>query len=79
MPYCFVTFMYSQRVLQSNRTPVHRGTGLIVNLHDVAHIITSTIPPLYFTPEKLPRFAAVAISILLEPIRQYYLNIRQYY
>ena len=30
-------------------------------------------------PGQTPRFGAAAISILLEPIRQYYLNIRQYY
>ena len=30
-------------------------------------------------PGQTPRFGAAAISILLELIRQYYLNIRQYY
>ena len=33
---------------------------------------------LYMTGQA-PRFGAAEISILLEPIRQYYLNIRQYY
>ena len=38
-----------------------------------------TAEPPHIHPRQTPRIGAATISIVLEPIRQFYLNIRQYY
>ena len=70
------------RIRRSHR----RGRGSIPRLGDsfprcfyLYKHTEGNISLFLYTPDKLLDSAQRLISILLEPIRQYYLNIRQYY
>ena len=88
-PYSEVYWRYFGRLVFGNSLTNHNKISSFSYFVVICFLPLSHIPPCYHAnrpdfpllihPGHAPRFGAAAISILLEPIRKYYLNIRQYY